>query len=264
MKAFGELVKESFPVEEAGEKTCEECGDSYKLYKTPRGVLGTCKTCSNREVLKKFNIPTPEEYRKGKELHFIASFERVPHDLKAATVNSYQPNNDSQIKAKQAAIQYVKEFDGYKSMTLAGTPGLGKSHLAYAISKAIKDKKQKSLFIKVTDLFDHIKSTYSHHSNITEEQIFTMINNLDLLVLDDIGSEYVKSNDTGHETWASDVLYKIFDMRLTKATVCTTNYSESELIKKYGNNGPRIMSRMMNNAVGIRLEGEDHRRKERF
>lgn len=75
------------------------------------------------------------------------------------------------------------------------------------------------------------------------------------MALDDIGPEYVKINTVGHESWASDVLYKIFDMRIDKSNLCTTNFSEKELTQKYGNNGPRIISRMMNNAKGIQLEG---------
>ncbi|WP_337969726.1 ATP-binding protein [Virgibacillus salexigens] len=266
MKSFKDIAGEAFPFKEAGEKECERCGTVFKLYDTPRGIMGACKPCTDEQFKKNLNLPSRDDYIKNKDLNFILSFERVTSDLRSVSVNSYKPDSryDSQLKAKQAAIKFVKEFDGKSSLAFSGSPGLGKSHLAYAIAKAIRDKKKKVLYVKVTDLFDHIKNTYSNHSSITEEQIFKMINELDLLVLDDIGSEYVKANEMGHESWASDVLYKVFDMRLEKATVCTTNYSESELNKKYGNNGPRIIDRMMDMATAVRLEGESYRRKERF
>src|SRR5699024_11603158 len=114
--------------------------------------------------------------------------------------------------------------------------------------------------IKVTDLFDYIKNAYKPDSKINELQIFNMINRLDLLVLDDIGSEYVKENEYGHESWASDVMYKIFDMRLNKSIICSTNYSESMLKEKYRNNGYRIIDRMMDLYTAIRLEGEGYRK----
>src|SRR5699024_2380486 len=98
---------------------------------------------------------------------------------------------------------------------------------------------------------------------INELQIFNMINRLDLLVLDDIGSEYVKANEYGHESWASDVLYKIFDMRLNKSIICSTNYSESMLTEKYENNGQRIIDRMMELTTAIRHEGASSGKKER-
>ncbi|WP_067725321.1 ATP-binding protein [Oceanobacillus damuensis] len=266
MESIKDVLGKSFPLELVGEKECDKCGTVYKLFNTPRGVMGGCKPCADEQLKRDLNLPTPKEYEKSKKQNFILSFERTSDDLKKVTVNSYKPSKDyeSQFKAKQAAIKFVKEFDGKQSLAFSGSPGLGKSHLSYAISKAVRSNGFNTLFIKVTDLFEHIRSTYNNFSKVSEEQIFRMISDLDLLVLDDIGSEYVKANETGHETWASDVLYKVFDLRLHKSIVCTTNYSEGELIKKYGNNGPRIIDRMMDNAIGIRLDGESYRRKERF
>src|SRR5699024_10341924 len=91
-----------------------------------------------------------------------------------------------------------------------------------------------------------------------------MIDELDRLVLDDIGAEYVKANEYGYESWASDGLYKVFDMRLNKSIICSTNYSEKILTDKYGKNRSRIIDRMMDLAKAIRLEGERYRRSQRF
>lgn len=262
MQELSGALEKMFPFTLVGQEECEECGTIYKLYETPKGVQGACKPCTDRKTIKEFNIPTVEEYRRSKDMNFILSFERVTGDLKGVTVNSYKPRHETQMQAKQKVIEFVKQFtntDRTHSMVLSGAPGLGKSHLAYAINKAIRQQGFKTLFIKTTDLLDHIKSTYSNYSKITDERIFKMIDGLDLLVLDDVGSEYVKGNENGHESWASDVLYKVFDIRLDKSIVCTTNYTESELTAKYGNNGPRIISRMMDKATGIRLEGEDYR-----
>ncbi|WP_163526649.1 ATP-binding protein [Halobacillus ihumii] len=264
MKSFKEIAGKV--LQEVGEKECETCGSLYKIYETPRGPMGACKKCADDELKKNLKLPYLEELEQSKANNFIASFEKVSDDLKRASVNSYVPKHDSQIKAKQTAIKFVKEFEEKPSQSLvfSGDPGLGKSHLSYAIAKAVRSQQKKVLYIKVTDFLDHIKASYNKHSNVSEERIFEMAADLDLLVLDDIGSEYVKTNDTGHETWASDVLFKVFDMRLNKATICTTNYSERDLQEKYGNNGPRIISRMMNGATGIRLQGDDYRRQEAF
>lgn len=250
-------------MEQVGEEQCKECGRVYKLYKTPVGVAGGCKPCEDKKFKAKLNLPTVEDYRESKERNFILSFERVSTDLQKATVKSYKPVTDSQKEAKQAAIDFITQFDGKHSLALSGTPGLGKSHLAYAICKAIRKQGYKTLFIKSTDLLEKIRGTYSGNG-LAEEDIFNMIYNLDLLALDDIGSEYVKKDEQGHESWASDVLYKVMDLRLEKSTICTTNYTESELEAKYGKNGVRITDRMMDMAKGIRLIGDSYRKKERF
>lgn len=264
MKAIGSVLKTSFPLKEYSERECEQCGSMYKLYKTSKGVVGACKHCIDQQLLEDLNIPTKEERERLKEKRFIAIFERITNDLRQATIDSYIPKQKSQSEAKEIAMQYVNTFDGVKSLLFSGNCGLGKSHLSFAITKELRQQGYKTLYIKVTDLFDYIKNTYKPESSINEMQIFKMIDELDLLVLDDIGSEYVKANEYGYESWASDVLYKVFDMRLNKSIICSTNYSEKMLTEKYGNNGRRIIDRMMDLAKAIRLEGESYRRKERF
>lgn len=260
-------IKEFIKSKQVGTETCSECGREYTLFATPHGNMGACKPCEDKKFIESLNLPTKEEYQNQKEMSFILKFERITNDLVDATVNSYKTDKKypSQEIAKQAAVDFITKHDGTQSLVLAGVPGVGKSHLSYAINKAIRNKGYKTLFIKSTDLLDAIKETYNYHSNVTQERILKMINDLDLLVLDDLGGEYEKKNDNDNETWASDVLYKVIDMRLGKSLITTTNYSESELIDKYGRvQGNRIVSRMMENATPIRVEGEDLRRKERF
>lgn len=257
-------------IEFVKKEKCTECDYPHAMAITLRvdGELRSqCRHCEDRKLAQSIGLPTKEEYRQQKEMVFISNFERITNDLLDATVNSYKadPNFETQAKAKQAAIDFVKKYDGTQSLVLAGVPGIGKSHISYAINKAIRTKGYKTLFIKSTDLLDAIKETYNYHSDVSQEQIFKMIDGLDLLVLDDLGGEYEKKQDDTNETWASDVLYKVIDMRLGKSLITTTNYSESELIDKYGQvQGGRIVSRMMENATAIRVEGEDKRRKERF
>lgn len=266
MKAIQEVFS-SFKV--VGQEHCDKHDQMFDLIETPAGVSGQCKVCFQEKKKQEDALMVQETIQNQKEgfNNFVMNFERVTSDLKAATVNSYHPKHETQLRAKQAVISFVKEFsksDPNKSLVISGTPGLGKSHLGYATAKAIRSKGLSALYIKSTELLDHIKNTYKDNTMVTEERIYQMIEKLDLLVLDDLGSEYIKMNESGHESWASDVLYKTLDLRLNQPLICTTNYSERDLELKYGFNGPRIVSRMMDNAQAIRLQGEDHRRKNRF
>lgn len=258
---------DSNQIEFVAREDCEVCKGMKSLLtiKVNGEIKTKCNDCDDNKLAKELNLPTSEEYRNQKELGFILKFERITNDLSTATVNNYKPDSkfESQTKAKQAAFDFIMEYSGSESLVYSGVPGIGKSHLSYAINKAIRNKGYKTLFIKSTDLLDAIKQTYNYQSDVSDEMIYKMIDGLDLLVLDDIGGEYVKKDSNNEETWASDVLYKVIDMRLGKSLICTTNYYESELIEKYGNNGPRIVSRMLESAKGVRFEGEDQRR-ERF
>lgn len=267
MKSIKESIQSFLNSKEVGEEKCDTCGNVYKLFSTPHGPMGACKPCEEKRFKESLNLPTREEYKIQKEMGFILNFERITSDLEDATVNSYKvdPNFPSQETAKKEAIKFITEYTGSESLVLSGKPGIGKSHLSYAINKAIRKQGYKTLFIKSTDLLDAVKETYNYRSDVSQEQIFKMIDKLDLLVLDDLGGEYEKKDGGENETWASDVLYKVVDMRLGKSLIITTNYSESELVNKYGTvQGNRIVSRMMENATAIRVEGEDLRRKERF
>lgn len=251
--------------EAVGQEHCEKHNKDYSLFETLVGVSGGCPDCfkeqiaaEDREIVKK-----SIENKKDWQTSYINQFEHVSSDLKDARVSNYKPSNESQEQAKKASIDYVKTFDGERSLVLSGEPGLGKSHLAYSITKGLRQAGHKTLFIKSTELLDLIKSTYQNGASLTEERIFEVIKTIDLLGLDDIGSEYIKPTDSGIESWASDVLYKAIDSRLNKATVVTTNYAHQDLVKKYGNNGSRIISRMLDKADRIRLDGDDYRINER-
>src|SRR5699024_11690085 len=82
-----------------------------------------------------------------------------------ATIESYEPTEKSQIKAKKIATQYVASFDGIHSLLFSGNCGLGKSHLSFSITKALRQKGYKTLYIKVTDLFDYIKNRSEEHTS---------------------------------------------------------------------------------------------------
>lgn len=261
MEKLSDVMQKVFPIEPLSEEVCGTCGNPYIIYDTPRGELGTCKHCLDQELYDSLHITTKAERKREKDMRFASSFERVSNDLTASTLTSYEPRHSTQVRAKYVATAYVERFTGYHSLLFSGGPGLGKSHLSYAIVKSLREKGFHTLYIKVTDLFDRLKQAYRPHAEQTEEQIFHMLEWLDVLVLDDLGSEYVRVNDSGHETWATDVLFKIFDSRLNKATICTTNYSEQMLVEKYGVHGERIIDRLLDMTTVTRLEGESYRRR---
>lgn len=266
IKQHSDQLMKRIGMEKLKEKKCETCGFEYTVYKTRRGIIDQCKECTEKRFIESLNLPTKEELTEIKETRFRERFETAPYDLLDATVNNYEPDDPSQVKAKNQIAAYIKGFENHKtkSVVLSGEPGLGKSHLAYATAKAIKKFGYTTLYLKSTDLLAYIRDTYRYDSPVSEEAILNMVAGLDLLVLDDVGSEYVKG-DGSAETWASDILFRVFDSRLGKATFVTTNYGENDLRAKYGMNGGRIASRMLDSAIAMRIEGKDYRRqKEAF
>ena len=132
-----------------------------------------------------------EQQRKQKYLNRIFNQSNVNASLRDATVNSYQPQNKYQTQAKNTAIEYVKTFsiDKPKSLILQGSYGTGKSHLAYAIAKAIKQQGHSVAFMHIPMLMERIKATYNRNATETTDELVQLLSSIDLLVLDDVGVE---------------------------------------------------------------------------
>lgn len=251
MQSLGSLARNIKPnrniVEEEYNLKCEKCGNTYDYYKFSNGkeFRHGCD-CSMIQAGKE-----AEQQRKQKYLNRIFNQSNVNASLRDATVNSYQPQNDHQVHAKSTAIEYVKGFsvDEPKSLILQGSYGTGKSHLAYAIAKAIKQQGYSVAFMHIPMLMERIKATYNRNATETTDELVQLLSSIDLLVLDDVGVE-----NTEHTL---NKLFSIVDNRVGKNNIFTTNFSDKELNQNM--NWQRINSRMKQNARTVRVLGEDFR-----
>lgn len=229
---------------------CKKCDNKYDLHKFKNGYeyRDGCE-CSMIAAGKE-----AERKRKQKAVNRIFSQSNVNRSLKDVTVNNYQPQNKTQEDAKQTAIEYVKTFsiDESKSLILQGSYGTGKSHLAYAIAKAIKAQGYSVAFMHIPMLMDRIKATYNKNSVETTDGLVKLLSSIDLLVLDDIGVE-----NTEHTL---NKLFSIVDNRVGKNNIFTTNFSDKELNQNM--NWQRINSRMKHNSRQVRVLGDDYRERD--
>ena len=234
-------------VEEQHNLKCNKCGNTYDYYKFSNGheFRHGCD-CELIEIGKKERAARKEKY-----LNRIFNQSNVNASLRDATVKSYQPQNEHQVKAKNTAIEYVKTFslDEPKSLILQGSYGTGKSHLAYAIAKAIKQQGYSVAFMHIPMLMERIKATYNRNATETTDELVQLLSSIDLLVLDDVGVE-----NTEHTL---NKLFSIVDNRVGKNNIFTTNFSDKELNQNM--NWQRINSRMKQNARTVRVLGDDFR-----
>lgn len=237
-------------VEEQHNLKCNKCGNTYDYYKFSNGheFRHGCD-CELIEIGKKERAARKEKY-----LNRIFNQSNVNASLRDATVNSYQPQNEHQVQAKKTAIEYVKIFsvDKPKSLILQGSYGTGKSHIAYAIAKAIKNEGYSVAFMHIPMLMERIKATYNKNAAETTDELVQLLSNIDLLVLDDIGVE-----NTEHTL---NKLFSIVDNRVGKNNIFTTNFSDKELNQNM--NWQRINSRMKHNARTVKVLGDDYRERD--
>ena len=105
------------------------------------------------------------------------------------TFDDYICTNEGQSKAKNDCERFVKEFPSEKSMIMVGGVGTGKTLLASAMLDSLVDNNRCEI-IKVIDLIRHLKSTWAKDSDNTEEDLIKYYCKLDLLILDEVGSQF--------------------------------------------------------------------------
>jgi DNA replication protein DnaC len=140
-------------------------------------------------------------------------------------------------QAYNIAGDFARSPNGW--LVFLGDNGCGKTHLAAAIANHLKDEGKPVLFIIVTDLLDHLRSTFGPESRISYDTLFEKVKNAPVLILDDFGEQSATP-------WAQEKLYQLINYRYNArlATVVTTCFSLDEIES-------RISSRMMDPSLSL-------------
>lgn len=247
------------------QRICPHCGSEFEnfdfyvngefKFSNTDDLCFSCKMKKeDEEMVRKFM----EKREKRKNLRFDR-ISVLPVDLDGASLENYYPKNESQVNALETVKSYVSGELDRKTLFFQGDTGIGKTHLSYAVYEIFKSEGYPAIFIDLPSLLSSIRETYNNDGPMTQERIMNLITECELFVLDDIGAEYVKPDANGFESWAADILFQIANSRQGKKNIYTTNFSSKYLNQKYGMMSKRIISRLMNNARIIKMEGNDHR-----
>lgn len=207
---------------------------------------------------------TQELQEKAKIIKLFKDFEDgslINQKLKKAMFQNYVPPSKQLTEAKEACEQYVRTFNKKvgKNIMLVGDYGTGKSHLAVAMTKELMRRGVSACFITEEKLFTKLKATYNRKSEMTEDELLTMLSKMDCLVIDDLGAE--KEPDDEEELkkhkWAQKKLFEIIDSRIGRHTIYTTNHAVTAL---YGIYNERIFSRIFDDETEvIEMNGNNYR-----
>ena len=105
------------------------------------------------------------------------------------TFDDYICTNEGQSKAKNDCVRFTESFPSDKSLIMSGDVGTGKTLLASAIVDALVDDYRCEI-VKVIELVRSLKATWSKDSKETEEELIRYFVGLDLLILDEVGTQF--------------------------------------------------------------------------
>jgi len=189
---------------------------------------------------------------------------RIPAKFKNAELETYRPDTDSQRDALRLAKKFVAEFPGDgRGLVFYGPTGVGKTHLAVAMLKAvIQQKGARGFFFVTSELLRLVRETYNRSVEETEMEILRPVLEADVLVMDDLGFE--KTSE-----WVQETLGLVINTRYNtkRATIVTSNLRDpmdnTDMNSFMVQLGVRSRSRLIEMCQWVEVQGTDVRDTER-
>lgn len=190
----------------------------------------------------------------------LMSTARIPPRFARSELETFEPDTDSQREALRRARTFVEQFPVVdKGLLFHGPYGVGKTHLAVAILKAVVRKCGATCyFFETPELLRQVRNTYNNAVDETEMGVLAPVLKAELLVLDDLGSE--KTSE-----WVQETLGLVVNTRYNarRPTILTSNLRDP-LDTTDPNSfmfqiGARTRSRLREMCDWVEIQGADIR-----
>ena len=167
----------------------------------------------------------------------------------AFDISPFENMKSVYVECKQFCQNFGKEN---KNLYFYGSPGTGKTFMASCIANYLLKEGYTVVYHSAYKLFQFMEDfKFNRIDRDDNLEMFEKIYNCDLLIIDDIGTEFGTS-------YTCSVLFDILNTRILneKSTIISSNLSINNLEKKYTE---RVSSRIMGYFEVIRFLGDDIR-----
>jgi len=156
-------------------------------------------------------------------------------------------------KYLRICTEFVRDFEiPGRGLLLTGPTGLGKTHLSSAIAGELAAQGYGVQYDMAANILRRLEDRRFGRATDPDPEIYLTC---DLLVMDDLGSEYATSVTLSE-------LFTLINTRLItgRKTIISTNYTMSELAQNYTQ---KLASRFLDSYIILQFAGEDLRMKRR-
>lgn len=224
---------------------CEKCND--------KGYIEGQKCDCFLRLLNKYAVEKLNETANMPD----CDFEHFSLDFYEGKIINGMDCREKMTSIYNYCVDYAKRFTpASDSLFLYGKTGVGKTHLSLSIAKAVAGKGFTVAYGSIINYLNIIEKEHFGRAESSESDTMSLLINTELLVLDDLGSEFSTS-------FYESVIYNIINSRINMGlpTIINTNLSTEELQKKYND---RIISRIFGMYTTLWLTGEDIRQIKRL
>ena len=199
------------------------------------------------------------QYDSAKRQARLFAAAKIPALYLGKGFSDYSVDSDNKV-----AVAWAKSaIEKVESLYISGAPGTGKTFLAAIMAQEYLKRGDTVIFADVPSLLADLRGTFDKDSDLNIEDLMKELANVDVLVLDDLGTEQPT-------IWSIERLYMVINERYNsgKAMIITSNYDlgQAEAILNrpkdgaQGITGSRIVSRLNHCCRVIKLKGNDRRK----
>ncbi len=226
--------------------TCPVCNDTTYVEKNGKSVYCQCflnllRDCACDEINKMSPL----------KLSTFSSFslDYYPYDKNQDGISPYNRMSKILDFCRDYAANFTNE--DARSLIMRGATGLGKTHLSLAIANELLMRGHYVVYVSAPAILSKLEQMHFDFNNREESDLLSTLCECDLLILDDLGTEFVTN-------YSKTTVYNIFNNRLlkNKPTIINTNMTIRELESTYSQ---RFASRIMGSCDKLDFIGKDIR-----
>ena len=203
------------------------------------------------ETYKQINLE--KIYDENFDTFDLGFYSNQVNEEKYCTKKSPRQNIEQIKKVAMDFAEHILDKE-QKNLLFVGNTGLGKTFLSNCIAKKVLQNGN-SVIYQTSPIFIDKIMKLSFSFNEKDKEQYEKIFDVDLLIIDDLGTETITNNKYTE-------LFKIINTRLTKnkKILISTNLTLNELLERYDE---RVMSRLIGEFHICKFIGDDIRLKKK-
>jgi len=193
-----------------------------------------------------------EAHKKKNKAIKLAEAERalmLPSRLSVHTFSNYYAKTDGQKEVKSKCIDFVENWKDSGGVVMVGGVGTGKTHLAVSICQSLRDNAVVCHLTSVNKIVRKIRSSWSKRETddfgrvLTEDEVIRKYVKYDVLVIDEIGSQYGSNSE---RIIINEIINDRYEEMLPTIIIGNVSIEEAKVIL-----GERVVDRIKSNGYAL-------------